>query len=77
VITAKVIRVTASGSEVVAEGAGPTLSVPLDTPGAYRVEVDIQPLHLDGYFGNLASQGYAQRVLPWIYASPIYVSDTL
>jgi hypothetical protein len=71
-IAARVIRVTAGGSSVVAEGSE-DLSVPLDTPGAYRIEVTIQPLHLGPYLGNLRDRGYDQRVLPWIYASPIYV----
>jgi hypothetical protein len=71
-IAARVIRVTSAGSSVVAEGSE-ALSVPLDTPGAYRVEVTIQPLHLGPYLGNLRDRAYDQRVLPWIYASPIYV----
>lgn len=71
-IAGRVIRVTSAGSSVVAEGTD-NLSVPLDTPGAYRVEVTIQPLHLGPYLGNLRDRGYDQRVLPWIYASPIYV----
>lgn len=71
-IAGRVIRVTSSGATVVAEGDGP-LSVPLDTAGAYRVEVTIRPLHLGPYLGNLRDRGYDQRVLPWIYGSPIYV----
>jgi hypothetical protein len=71
-IAARVIRVTSEGASVVAEGAGP-LSVPLDTAGAYRVEVTIRPLHLGPYLGNLRDRGYAEQVLPWIYGSPIYV----
>jgi hypothetical protein len=71
VITGKVIRVTATGSEVIAEGAGP-FEIVMDVAGAYRVEVDIQPLHLGPYLGNLETN-YAERTLPWIYTSPIYV----
>lgn len=70
-IAARVIRVTGAGASVVAEGAGP-LSVPLDEPGAYRVEVTIRPLHLGPYLGNLGT-AYAEQTLPWIYTSPIYV----
>ncbi len=70
-ITARVIKVTGLGPSVVAQGAGP-FSVPLDEPGAYRVEVDITPLHLAGYLGNLGPEA-AERQLPWIYVSPVYV----
>jgi hypothetical protein len=70
-IVGRVIRVTAEGATVVAEGPG-SLSASLDTPGAYRVEVEITPLHLAGYLGNLGPE-MAERPLPWIYTSPIYV----
>jgi hypothetical protein len=65
--------VTASGPEVVAEG-DEALEVALDTAGAYRVVVEIRPLHLGPYLGNLGT-AYAEQTLPWIYASPIYVGD--
>jgi len=72
-ITGKIIRVTAAGAEVVAEGApGEELSAPLDQVGAYRVEIAIRPLHLGPYLGNLGTE-YVEQTLPWIYASPIYV----
>ncbi|KAB2889542.1 MAG: hypothetical protein F9K40_19750 [Kofleriaceae bacterium] len=71
-ITARVVRVTAAGATVVASGAGPTLSAPLDVAGAYRVEVSIRPRHWGPYLRQLGP-GYAEAEHPWIYASPIYV----
>ena len=72
-ITARIIHVAAGGeAAVVAEGAGPSLSAPLDEPGAYRVEVHMVPHHLAPYLGTLGP-AYAQQTLPWVYASPIYV----
>ena len=46
--------------------------MPLDQPGAYRVEITIIPHHLGPYLGDLGT-GYADVELPWIYANPIYV----
>ncbi|HUQ04887.1 MAG TPA: hypothetical protein VM261_20435 [Kofleriaceae bacterium] len=71
-IRARIIRVTASGATEVASGAGPTLSTPLDTVGAYRVEVLIKPHHWGPYLRQLGT-AYADQELPWIYASPFYV----
>lgn len=69
---ARIIRVTAAGASVVASGSGPTLSTPLDTAGAYRVEVSIRPRHWGPYLRQLGP-GYAEMEHPWIYTSPIYV----
>jgi hypothetical protein len=72
-ITARVLHIPPGGEPaVVAEGAGPALSAPLDAPGAYRVEVHIIPLHLAPYLGTLGP-AYAEEIHPWLYASPIYV----
>jgi hypothetical protein len=71
-IAARVIRVTAAGAAVVAEGSDATLTAALDAPGAYRIEVTIQPRHLGPYLGHLGP-ALAEQTLPWIYASPIYV----
>jgi hypothetical protein len=72
-ITARVVHVPPGGEPaVVAEGAGPSLSAPLDGPGAYRVEIHIAPDHLGPYLGSLGP-AYAEQTLPWVYASPIYV----
>ena len=53
-----------------AEGAG-TLSIAVDTPGAYRVEVWITPEHHRAELGSLAD--LLVRPTPWIYSNPIYV----
>jgi hypothetical protein len=71
-IRARIIRVTSSGATEVASGPGPTLSTPLDTAGAYRVEVLIRPHHWGPYLRQLGTE-YADQEHPWIYASPFYV----
>ena len=71
-IHARVLRIDGAGVTEVAAGDGPTLSVPLDRVGAYRVEVTMVPRHLAPYLGRLGP-AYAQQELPWIYANPIYV----
>ena len=72
-ISARILHIPPGGEPaVVAEGAGPALSAPLDAPGAYRVEIHIVPLHLAPYLGTLGP-AYAEKTHPWIYASPIYV----
>jgi hypothetical protein len=52
-------------------GAGPTVTAPMDQAGAYRVEISIVPHHLGPYLGDLGT-AFADREMPWIYASPIY-----
>ena len=49
-----------------------SLDVHLGAPGAYRVEIVITPSHLGPYLGDLGPD-LANRELPWIYTSPIYV----
>jgi hypothetical protein len=70
-IKATVWRITATGAEVVAMGPGPTVTAPMDQAGAYRVEISIVPHHLGPYLGDLGT-AFADRELPWLYASPIY-----
>lgn len=71
-IHATIIRVDASGATTVATGAGPTVSAPMSTAGAYRVEISIVPHHLGPYLADLGT-AHADVELPWIYANPIYV----
>jgi hypothetical protein len=71
-IRATVWRVDATGPTNVASGSDTQLRVPMDTPGAYRVEISIIPRHLGPYLKDLGT-AFADRELPWIYASPIYV----
>jgi hypothetical protein len=71
-IRANVIRVTSGGPTTVLSSTETSISVPLDQPGAYRVEITIIPHHLGPYLGDLGT-GYADVELPWIYANPIYV----
>ena len=71
VITAKLMRVDASGTTVLATGTTGTVTAPMDRLGAYRVEVSIVPHHLGPYLGDLGTD-LADVELPWIYANPIY-----
>lgn len=72
-ITARIVRVDAGGVTELASGAGPTLTAPMDQPGAYRAEVRMIPRHLGPYLGFLGT-AYADRELPWIYGNPIYAA---
>ena len=71
-IKATVLRITSAGVETVASGGGPDLDVALPGPGAYRVEITIVPRHLGPYLRDLGT-AFADRELPWIYTSAIYV----
>jgi hypothetical protein len=71
-IKATVLRHNAGTTMTVASGSGPDLDVALPGPGAYRVEVSIVPHHLGPYLRDLGT-AYADRELPWIYTSAIYV----
>ena len=73
-ITASIVFVDASGAHEVATGPGPELSAPMSAPGAYRAVITIIPHHLGPYLGNLGTD-YADAPKPWIYSSPIYVSE--
>jgi len=44
----------------------------LGAPGAYRIEISIEPRHLGAYLGDLGTD-MAQGEFPWIYVSPFYV----
>ena len=72
VVEARVLRVDPTGPVEVAAGSGPTLTVPLDRVGAYRVEVSMIPRHLGPYLRRLGPEA-AERVHPWIYSNSIYV----
>jgi len=71
-VRAKILHVDATGEHEVASGAGPQLSVSME-PGAYRAVVYMTPHHLGPYLGTTLGPGYAEREIPWIYTSPIYV----
>jgi hypothetical protein len=72
VLTARVLRATNDGWEVVAEGEG-DLDVDVDEPGAYRAEIRMEPRHLRFYLRKHAD--LAERDYPWVYANPIYVVE--
>lgn len=71
-IHATIVRVDSAGAMAIATGDGPTLSAPMSSPGAYRVEIQIVPHHLGPYLADLGT-AHADASYPWIYASPIYV----
>ena len=71
-IEARILRIDATGVTELLRGNGPELTVAMDRPGAYRVEVTIVPHHLGPYLGDLGTK-MADVELPWIYANPIYV----
>ena len=73
-VTAKILHVDASGTTEVASGSGPTLTTPLDTIGAYRVEVWITPHHLAPYMGRIGPAD-TEKAHPWIYANPVYLTE--
>lgn len=68
-IAMRLLRVTAAGTEVVAEGA--TIDVAAAAPGPHRVEVRITPHHLRPYLGP-AADTYIKNYL-WLISNPIYV----
>jgi hypothetical protein len=72
-IRGRLIRVDASGQTEIAEGAGPTLSAPMDQPGAYRAEVLITPSYLGPYLRRLGPAD-AEREHVWVYSNAIYVA---
>jgi hypothetical protein len=71
-IRAAIIRIDSTGATTIVDGEGPTLTAPLDAPGAYRVEISIVPHHLGPYLADLGT-AHADARVPWIYANPIYV----
>ncbi|MBM4318678.1 MAG: hypothetical protein FJ125_01645 [Deltaproteobacteria bacterium] len=68
-VSLRLFRVTAAGSELVAETDG-ELDLPAPGPGRYRVELELTPLHLGPY---LVGHEELMRPYPWIYANPIEV----
>lgn len=70
-LTARILRATSGGWEVVAEGEG-DLDVTVDEPGAYRAEIRMEPRHLRFYLRKHAD--LAENDYPWVYANPIYVT---
>ena len=77
-IVAKVFWIDRTGVvQQVADVDGQTSSngqvtVNLGAPGAYRVEITIEPRHLGPYLHDLGTE-LADVELPWIYTSPFYV----
>lgn len=68
-VTLRLYRITAAGSELLAETEG-ELDLPAPGPGRYRVELDIVPTHLQPY---LLGHEPLLRPYPWIYSNPIEV----
>jgi hypothetical protein len=73
VIRTVVQRIDGGGRTEVLSSDSTSVRVPLDRPGAFRVEFWIRPHHHGPYLGNLGT-AYADTEHPWIYTSPIYVN---
>jgi hypothetical protein len=69
-IRARLFRIEPGRRTIVAE-ASERIDVAVPGPGAYRVEVGIEPRHLDPWLGGA---DYLREV-PWIYANPIRVTE--
>jgi hypothetical protein len=74
-MTTALMRTTAAGTETLATWSEPGYwrSFPLDSPGAYHLEVTLQPGHLVGALG--ASAELAERTYRWVETNPIYVTE--
>jgi hypothetical protein len=70
--TLRLLRATSDGWVEVAQGDS-ELSVTIDTSGAYRAEVRIQPGHLRASLGSFAD--LAESDFVWIYSNAIYVTE--
>lgn len=75
VITGTIVRSHGGTSEVVAtaQGPGAWMQAPLNAPGAYHLEVFIQPLHLVDALGSASL--YAQETYRWVETGAIRVTD--
>ena len=69
----QLIRATDTGSEVIAESTkqGETLVVPLPGTGAYRVQAEIRPRHLEPLLAGLKK--LASGKYPYIYTNAIFL----
>jgi hypothetical protein len=67
----RLLHSSPSGAVEVAAGDGDLDFTPTE-PGAYRIEVTVEPRHLQPYLGRVASL-YEGRVYPWIYSNAIHV----
>ena len=74
-ITGTIFRTDAQGTEAVATWTGPSIwrSLPLDTPGAYQLEVTIVPHHLAGPLGSSAE--LAEQTYRWVETNAIRCTE--
>ena len=71
-IIGQLYRATPDGRELLSEWSDGPLELVADTPGVYRVEVWITPLHLEPYFGEVWAD-YVADPVPWIQTGAIFV----
>lgn len=69
--TIRLFHIAASGATTVVSESETTIEHTVTEPGAYRVEVTIEPEHLRPYLGYHA--GALLRRLDWVYSNPIRV----
>lgn len=72
VLTLRILKAIEDGFEEVASTTDETLTFTTTSPGAYRAEVRIQPMHLKPYLGEHARK-LGKQDLPWVYGNAIYV----
>jgi hypothetical protein len=72
-LTCRLIRADASGSTVLLEASeqGSAHEVPLDAPGAYRVQCDIVPKHVAVSLEEMTD--LAKKTFPYIYSNAIFL----
>ncbi len=59
------------GWNEVASNSGPSLTFTTVSPGAYRAEIRMTPVHLRAFMGKRLDLIHADR--PWVYSNAIYV----
>lgn len=70
-LTARVLRATAEGWEVLATSRD-DIDFAVTAPGVYRVELRMLPRHLHAMLGY-DRNALSQKDMVWIYANPFYV----
>ncbi len=71
VLTARILRATAEGWDVLASGED-DLAFSVTTPGVYRAEIRLVPRHLRALLGYDRA-ALSQKDMVWIYANPFFV----
>lgn len=65
------LRAERDGAQVVAQAQDADLVYETERPGAYRVEIRINPIHLTPWLGPEPDRFLVPT--PWVYSNPVYV----